>query len=169
MVRVLEKLNSNASGDFDIHWGVNLSSNVALPDVDPVQSPLISDGNKSQLEFYARESISTYTCMFKIWIYHLLKEYLVSMLVFMAVSAFIVYKLRACVMNRRAGKLARDLFNDVKGNLEKNGQSFAGLSKNDIMRMYMGMPKISDNLKRDEHTFRNTVWPLVEYQRKNDR
>ena len=71
-------------------------------------------------------------------------------------------------MRRRAAKLARDLYGDVKSDLQRSGQGFAGLSKNDIMRRFTGMPRMSDNLKRDEQTFRNTVWPLLEAQRKAD-
>ena len=33
----------------------------------------------------------------------------------------------------------------------------------------MAMPKVSDNLKRDEKTFRDIMWALLEKQRKSDK
>ena len=37
------------------------------------------------------------------------------------------------------------------------------------MRKFTAMPKLSDNMARDEETFRNTMWPLLERNRKTDR
>ena len=98
-----------------------------------------------------------------------IKDWLLTIIFFLIVSVFIVYKIRSIMINRRTQKLAQDLYGDVKSDLENSGPNFA-LSKNDIMRKFLDMPKISsDKLKRDEQTFSSTMWPLLEGIRKNDR
>ena len=98
-----------------------------------------------------------------------IKDWLLTIILFLAISAFIASKIRSLFINRRTYKLAQDLYGDVKSDLQRSGPSFA-LSKNDIMRKFLDMPKISsDNLRRDENTFRNTMWPLLEGIRKSDR
>ena len=119
--------------------------------------------------FYSRKRVNTYTCMAKIWLLTTLKDYLFS-IVFGGVALFwFVSKLFSCIKNRRSARLASDIYGEVKQTLQTNGASFAGLSERDIMGKYLRRTPGKDGLKRDESTFRNTIWPLLQQQRKNDR
>jgi len=37
-----------------------------------------------------------------------------------------------------------------------------GLSESDMLRKYLALPKNKDGLPRDELSFRESVWPLLE-------
>ena len=133
--------------------------------MEPSPSPEITDFANAKIKFYSKGSIKPLKCQLMLFI----KDWIFTIILFFVISAFIASKIRSMMVNRRTQKLARDLYGEIKSDLERSGPSFA-LSKNDIMRKYCDMPKISsDNLNRDERTFRNTMWPLLEGIRKGDR
>jgi hypothetical protein len=57
----------------------------------------------------------------------------------------------------------------VKGDLQKNVGSFAGISQSDILMKYLQLQKRDDGLARTEDTFYKKVWPQMEEQRKRDK
>ena len=115
--------------------------------------------------FFAKEPTYSLKCQALLLVY----EYAIAICIFTSVMGYCGWKLRQCFWNRRAAKLAGDLYRDVKADLQSSGPSFSGLSRNDIMRKFLSAPRINDKLQRDEKTFLSTVWPMIEQARKADK
>ena len=113
--KIIEKLNnSRDQGRFDIHWDfeVNLSKSIVLPESSPTPSPQFSIRDQ-KIMFYAKDVRYTWKCSAKLF----LKEWLTAMIVFIALALLLFYQLRSMVMNRRAAKLAAELYADVISDL----------------------------------------------------
>ena len=163
--KVFEKLNSQSKQHTrDIHW----SRQQDLKNIDLYkgeQYPILTGESGPNIIFYSKTAKLSLWCQGLLFIY----EYAVAICLTTAVTGFVVWKMKQCIYGRRAAKLAGELYKEVKADLQNSGPNFAGLSKTDIMRKYLSVPRINDQLKRDEQTFRSTVWPMIESARKADK
>ena len=60
---------------------------------------------------------------------------------------YLVFRIRAKLIQRKVNRLARDLFADVKTSLATNPN---GLTETEILRRYLAYPTHKDAISRDE-------------------